>query len=568
MHAHLIWLEGVDFDAHLEDTTNLSVIRGSSLGMLAAADFALALLQPHGYSLVFGGASLALLRADVTAQAAEQHRDDLLAALHKANGSPDPTGDSPPFAHLRFVAGVAADDGTPKGPRLAQARARRMQLSGGLLRPAPIVGKQECRFSGHRVGNHLLNLRKDHAASYNHQSPAQDEATLWEEAWISTSALARWHYGRRQRQLFYQGAGRGTIGQAVPPDHGFTENLQHMVQLKAQSPANPGADILLETLPLSLLGKIAVFYADGNGFGAIRDAFGGTPDALGSFARQADAVVQNGFAAALRCLTGPILAGQPDPVLRAAAVFHDRFEKRRDYHQDQLRFETLFYGGDEISFVAPAWFGLAMAAAFFEAVRGAKAKAPDGTEHALTFKAGLALVPVKMPIRASYELAKDLAGKARRAGNGIAIHAFESMEPPPNGLAALREALFGSEEVTPLLALDGDEFAENLARLGRAQRSGALPRSQLFKLLRAAQWPSRSGAGFITPRRLGNPEANKAAAKEYDTYSKKSDAADSTEAGGWLGWLKDNDKAAIAAWLLTHLWDYVDPLSDHAGGGA
>jgi hypothetical protein len=568
---HLLWLEGVNFVETLADTTTLSVIRGASLALLDAPAPALVFLQARNatYELIFGGASIALFRATTTAAGIERDAEALLLHLHGLGETPDDTGATPPFAHLRFVAGTAPDDGAATGPALAQGAARRAQLAGWLPRRKSEAGTlRQCLFSQQRVAETTLTLREDHAARYG----AQDGKVL-----VSKSALARWHYGREERQRFYhrhQGLS-ARLGTLI-----VTDNLQDMVALEPhqKDPKQDRYDRYVNGLPLALLGKLALVYADGNDFTAIRREMGGTPEALGVFSERVKTVVMEGLAAAFGAV-----ADHANGSHCRAAVFHDAGEEK-EKRLEQLRFETLLYGGDEIAFVAPAWFGLAMAAAFFEAVKGATLQW-NGGEWPLTFSMGIALAPVKMPIRASYELAEALSKSAKPAAkdegadipaaerrcNRLAIHAFESVEPPGNGLTALRRGLFGDTRQErrddagrlwtaqhPLLALDGDGFEEAMAAFATLKKDRAVPRSQLFRMLRAAQWPQRGPTGFGAHRALGDPQANEKAAEVFKDY------LDGPGRGatltGWAERLKDPAQAAMAAWLMTHLWDYVAPL--------
>ncbi|WP_137177018.1 hypothetical protein [Roseomonas sp. AR75] len=552
---HLLWLEGVDFAETLEDTTTLSVIRGSSLTLLAAAGPALTFLSGRhpDYECVFGGASIALFRAPVGQQQIAADATALIQHLHTSGVAPDTSGRTPPFAHLRFVVGTAVDDGTGAGPALAQGCARRMQLAGTVPRRPSVAGQHgPCLFSQQRVGDTTLNLRGDHAARFD---PAADPEAHTQAVRISTSALARWHYGRVQRQAFYRT--RRPLAETLGRLR-VTDNFEDMISLRQARGQPDDGQRFRQGLPLALLGKIAVVYADGNGFTKIRKAMGGGPDALRRFSRRADRVVRFALAAAMAEVAKT--AAQSD--LRAAAVFHDAKEAQPS-ERDQLRFETLLYGGDEICFVAPAWFALAMAAAFFETVKG-RTIGP----HPLTFAMGIALAPVAMPIRASYDLAKSLADSTKGGGarrNSLAIHAFESVEPPGNGLQSLREGLFGETSqpgggAHPLLALEGDRFAANLAAFAQLRRDASLPRSQLFRMMQAAQWPDRTDAGFSAGRKLNDPAANEAAASAFARY--RSAAGRGVADQGWAALLADNRQAAMAAWLMTHLWDYVAPLEN------
>lgn len=612
MTTALIWLEGVNFAEHLDDTQHLSVIRGGSLALLATGDEGLRFLTEKYSELapspVFTGASQALFRlnadeigANGAAKALLDHLhseklqgydpDKISAAARNAAKPPLP----PPFPHLAFVAGVAPDDGTRLGPQLAQARARVQQLQGGLPRRASANASHDCKLSGHKVGDITLTFSAEHAAKYNiTDKPLQDKNGGKQPVSISKSAAARWHYGRAARQRFYAETDGCQIAKALKElghsleGRSFTENLQDMLDLNYETPADEStppaikaaAKVLRDGLPLALRGKLAVFYADGNGFGAIRDALGGTPEALKTFSDGVRPVMHKAIAA----LLGVVMAHHRSPieVLRQAGVYHDAdsfMRAQAGLLEDQIRFETLLYGGDEIGFVAPSWFGLAMAEAFFAAVKGEMLQG-----HALTFKAGLVFAPGKMPIAASRALAKKLADTVQDgAANRLGIQAFESVEPPAGGLSGMRHALFGEVHLNNAntaqgkprhpganwLALDGDRFGETLDELRTATGTGAgsIPRSQLYRALRIGQWQKSANEQRKVSRALGEAEANQRVADIFKAYF--AGPADDSGDRPFRAALQDPHSAALCAWLISHVWDYVDPVAravGHVGG--
>jgi len=584
----LLWLEGVDFDETLFDTNHLSVLRGGSLALLAAASEAQWFLEQSlkGVEPVFGAASLALFRLPCDVAAARSLRDALLRHLHNtgvdveairraARRQFDPTQLLPPFAYMRFVAGVAEETGTATAPRLAQAEARVMQMQGTAPRRASTPAIENCRFSLHAAADSTLELKPDHAAKYGVVATGDTNATVP----VSRAVAARWYYGRRQRQLFYRDSEivGEAVGKLISEGHSFTDNLQDMIDLgcspefsKRQEAVAKGnhdlaewlgaAQKLHEALPRAVRGKMAVLYADGNEFTAIRTQMGGNSDALKQFSDAAKPTMQKMLAAVVNVVAAGAQDGATTTQQVAARYYDFPEEGNSDgIFPQQLRFETLLYGGDEVCFVVPAWFGLAMAKAFFEVVKGAEVAG-----HPLTFKAGLVFAPVKMPIRVARGLAKDLADSVKQGrSNRLGIHAFESVEPPANGLMTLRKGLFGealSESAKAQLAIDGDMFAETgLDNLIHITGDDGFPRSQLFRLLRGAQWMDKEGRKAATPRKLGDPDAGDMAHELLKDYGKPPD-------GFWGAALDDPKASAVAAWAITHLWDYVAPVDRAAEG--
>jgi hypothetical protein len=85
-----------------------------------------------------------------------------------------------------------------------------------------------------------------------------------------------------------------------------------------------------------------------------------------------------------------------------------------------------------------------------------------------------------------------------------------------------------------------------------------LPRSQLYKLLRTAQWDDTKSDRNAAQRyrALASEAANAAAAHAFDRYLGRAGSdlrIDSPE----VAELANPRTAAIAAWVLTHLWDYA-----------
>lgn len=552
--SSLLWLEGVDFDQHIDDTNDISIIRGASLALLAAPAAALDFLRNQrglaGAALVFSGASLALFRLPVDVEAARGHARAVLEHLAGAGRTPERRRPVPPFAHLRFVAGVAADGDDAASVRAAQFAARVAQMAGDYP-PHPLAAAARmCAFTRALPADAEIRLTAGQIERLNLGSTVDTAG----RAPVSTSAKARRFYGRQVRREVLRPFAPGVAR------FDFTHDLHEMAAIR-----QPEAGRL--RAPMSVAGKVAIFYADGAGFTKIREALGGRPQALARFsATVRELMEQRVLGGILDNLIGR--ANSADPAERAAAAYDPAPDDilDEDDRPPRLRFELLLYGGDELCFIVPAWLGLDMAALFFEAVAGAQI---DG--HALTFKAGLVFAPFKMPVAASRALAKAVAETARIDGGGaLAVRCFESIEPPANGLAAYDKAQFGDPDgadggkaaafARRALAIPADEVGPLIAGL-RALKAADIPRSQLYRALKIAQWTrdeGNPGAGPRDwPRGLGTPSANRLAHAALSDYAgpKSGDPA-------WRR-LCDGDPAdaALTLWLLTQLWDYAEPIA-------
>jgi hypothetical protein len=297
---------------------------------------------------------------------------------------------------------------------------------------------------------------------------------------VSRASAARWRFGRKGRQRIYEparealhAAGRGGAAERFA----FCDDFQELVgeprplipradrrlePLPASSPdaagsGAPRADRRLGPLPAAVEGKIAVLVADGDKFGKM---IGMLKEACGAVEGQR-AFTLGVEAAMTKIVSGLVLdleamLSLDEQSWRAAAIPREesyRHRKERRHLQGYnplLRFETLLYGGDDLTFVVPAWLGWWLARRFFALVEGCEiAYQPrnggDKKSVPLQFSAGLVFAPAKSPIRALKGLALELCHLAKERGGGLEIEALESLEPPSGGVAGLRTRLFGPQ---------------------------------------------------------------------------------------------------------------------------
>lgn len=595
-----LWLEGVDFAEFIDDTNQIAVIRGASLALLAAGEEAEGWLKRNQPALapekIFSGASLSLFRlacdesgGEAVAAALRRHLAD--SGLNVLDVKQPVT----PFAYLRFVTGVATDDGTPAAIRRAHARARHAQAHGVYHPPARLetheTNRFMCAMSRSRQADCYMRLTEDQVATYgaNVGRRIERDADAFRLP-VSRSVAARRYYGRKAREEFFARR-KGTIGFDAAR-FGFVNDLHEMVDLApladdlssdreemtfALREAGQTAEQAWREAPRETVrNKLAVFHVDGNDFTAIRDAMGGSAAALREFDEQVTALLERkvlaGFMRRLQAHADAPDVWTPIPRLRA---LHGSVYRRPDTEPDdpdpqnnRLRFELLLYGGDEMAFILPAWLGLEFAGLFFDAVADAHILW-NGKRYDLRFKMGLAFVNYKMPIREARNLAYGLCDIAKtKDRNTIAIQAFESIEPPANGLGDVRSGLFGDEPVSPKqtvahAVMDADRLAETVAGLMAFKRAGAA-RSQLYGMLRAAQWtPVRGRAGTRhVSGKLGAPGVNAKAAGYFEDYARRmlAQARPEPALAALFARLQVKETAAMEAWLATHLYDYVDPL--------
>ena len=520
----VIWLEGMDFAAHLFDTNDLSTRRGASLAYLHAADWAEKWLKSKEFKPdpIVRGASIGAWQIAVndpkdvakdlleelrkTGENAQKVWDEAKKAYENCNDGRDCKWPfPPPFAHLSFVCGWA--EGTnEEALNLARARARARQFRRFTLRPAGQKGSQFCPVDRTR--------------------PALTQGFLPgdKDAPVSPSVLARRAYGRYARQGFYAGEAGPEWGRKF-----FTNTFEELVK---DAP---------EELALSAKSKIAVFYADGNGFTGLA---GNTIEGRQKFSEK------------LRELQRELLRG----ILKA----YDKCAKDKGWpyflldneEEIRLRLETLLWGGDELMFVMPSWLGLWFARLFFDVVKDWKA--PGG--EPLTFGAGLLICNYKTPIRVAQKIAKEeLAEQAKEWGkkqdngprNGLSIYVMESVEPLEQGLAEMRKKMLKlDEKLEDALVIPGEEIATVLNRADTLK--AGFPRSQLYRILHKAR-----GEGWFNEEDMGH---TRDALENWLAKAGKDSGLNNTDF-----MLLDNEVCELGKRLplnlywLAELWDYLPP---------
>jgi hypothetical protein len=224
---------------------------------------------------------------------------------------------------------------------------------------------------------------------------------------------------KRTSELRQHGAGKRPNFRLMPP-----KSFEEIV-------ADPP-----DGLPDAVIGKIAVVYADGSGFGKVAEEIGGE-----RFSAMYEAACEG---------LGQHLADW----VEASGPW--------GMNRDRSRFETLIWGGDDMTFVMPAWLVVPFLAGFTKAVSDW-----DFEGQRVKFRCGAIIAHHKVPIRQLRALAYDAQDCIRAAnfdGSGISIDVFESAAPPFGGIEAYRRALYG-----PMYTVGSDAIpAEGLGSLQAA----------------------------------------------------------------------------------------------------
>lgn len=510
---YVLRAEGVNFDATVFDTEDISTIRGAGLALLnieATVTAALKAAQVSEMRILYAGASKIACAFTATAELAETIRADVMRRLSRCGPAREP------FGHLSFVVDLVASTGESAADR-AEARNHARQLRQWTV---PLPGFAEGARDFDPVDRARPAVRNTHLPPGKLPGTEDSEETV---RLLSTSTGERHCYGRRMRRKFY--ADNAAPGAAA--DLLFADSFEEIV---ASAPAG---------LPLSLCSKLAVVYADGNGFGALAKS--------------------DGFSQRLRGLQQGLLEQILDWLRRGAgSTASDRFALL-SRNQRYLRFETLLWGGDEMMFVLPSWLALAFLEGFFSATSGWAVGEP------LTHSVGVVICHHKTPIRLARQLVyeivdglkdglkREFADPNKTKQNAVSIEIFESLMPPLDGLAAHRAGVYDTPDPGALALAFPGEGPSALPALVEtlAQR---LPRSQLYRLLRAA----RAKGG------LASATASTAALEMLEDYARRVQKVEATEVR-----LPKLDGIPVRPFaldlaLIAQLWDYVAPCEGDA----
>lgn len=562
MHRHLLRIEGVNHGASYGDTNDLSTIRGGSLALLKIGEVTEKAIRGVAgvgkVERVFSGASLAalLVENDLDDFPEEVRRAIANAFSSSEHGlSTNPDAQLEPLNYLTVVVdAVPTEVASVEGKAidgavlLAEAKNLARQFREWTVPPLPNRPVAE----GARIEADYLEAVRPATVpiKFYPSHVLLNDIGQARTRYVSASVAARHNFGRKQRQKFYD---------KLLQDEGydglnFTETVSDIAEVQSED----------YRAPISLRNKLAVFYADGNGFGSIRREIGNKPfsDKLGAYRKGLMRAILDWYR------FGSSLPFDSGPHDNAFAVYNP---SRQSLNKMDLRFETLLFGGDELCFVLPAWLAVPFVKGFFDVTRDWKIEG-----HPLTHAASVVIAHHKTPIRQMRAIAHGSANLSKEAGddmrkvNSVTFEIYESLSPVDDVEGAFqseRFRLYGNNDafgdeggqaamLNRWLALPGGSFDKSVGSLRTWQRPGAdgFPRSQVYKMIRAMRAEATSS--------LWNAKADEIVDGTLTDYDRRVPGSKKfvTDSDHRLGQIGPERPLSLELAMIATLWDYFTDL--------
>lgn len=519
--THYLQVEGVNIYSSVNDTSQLSTVRGGSLLLKLAVDLLGG--SPAGENQR-GLESVSKFQDKLNALESRRHvnlppfqtpppaltkkltpittgassgiygitegePEDIIKAIRKYLSEHDY------FRHFTFTLVVEPANGQSFATikeRLI-ARTRQAQMRQPSVAPPPVGNGRAavpCRLQGLLPADSAMAL------------PPKDLKERTPKPNVAASCQNRFYFGRYAKFALYEmeiQALRDTKPDGEEKDRlsGILDGLRHFDPAESideiadqpyDSPAN-------NPWYPQLRNKIAVIYFDGNGFSGIqRDQVRTTED-------------QRAFDERIKTYRRELLAALVGHWLKYPHWISDT--DGTENTKRVLPLETLLWGGDEMIFVVPASRGLELVQFFYRHSQGWTSQ-DDGGER-LTHAGGIVFCHYKTPIGRATRLARDLADAVKekpygRKGNYFDTVVLESIDYPAESLEEFFRKRYGAVArhrfpLQPALPPTGDESSatetprETLAQalqnlLVRGERT--CPKSQAYGIARAAlkaDWP-------------------------------------------------------------------------------
>jgi hypothetical protein len=479
-------VEAVNFDSFLLATSDLSSIRGAGLLLLRAP-------ERIGLKAVSIGGSTGLFEFEAAdPDAADVVRRDAERRLSIEG-----------LQYATFVADVEplGNDVRTTVARLVAKNRWRQMRSPSVVMPEVGIDGTVCALDD--IGP---------ATDSTYRKGAGTETGKSQKIAVSAATVLRRDHGIEEKFGFYESINRNIAGRD------FVNDLDEMTDAPGQGLLN---------------NKMCLVYLDGNRFSKM----GGRCVDLDRL-RQWFKLVKDNQNAFLKGVLDQIPGSDDGCWTWSGPAVTNRGELVQK--RNVIRLETLQWGGDELTFVVPAWLGWWFLGEFYRTYGGAgKEFDPGDGVTKLTHGAGLVFCHHKAPIHRVWKLAGDLADAPKSlGGDRFAYQVLESFDHLGTGFKDARERLTGLSLED--LAVDGSGMHKVPGAMNAFRAK--FPRNKLFDIAQAL------GGGRVTDGlELGQKVV---AASETQT-----------EFTTLLSLLGGPKNSAHACWIhIAELWDYTrDP---------
>jgi hypothetical protein len=505
MKSFLLRVEGVNLANVLEDTKQLSVVRGGGLLLRQAAKDVfseLVKLNLDKLEQISSGASTGLFKFNVDSlEQAMKKREEIIDFLTKDNN----------YQHFTFVIDIQEIENNDF--KLAHEKVisknrfnQFQQLT--VVAPERNVDKKKkpCILDNVRPANRYISVKRE----------------KMDKQRVSASIKIRHTYGRKQKSKFFDEIGF--------TEKEFVTNLKDLAGLKKCEKNEEKCKKYAKRIG-NLKDKIAVLYFDGNGFGDKQSKCESEKEL-----KQFDDIVQNARKEWL-------------------SNFLKHIKNDTDFLTDknEIRLEILLWGGDEILLVVPAWCGFKTLQHFYQHQWG------EFKKDILTHAGGLVFCHANAPIQRIQKVAKELAEVTKehceKQGNKN-VDAFEyvvleSIDFPAESINHFWKKRYTTnlvEKRNPLLAEHWKILEKNAFDLLEE-----IPKSQVYKI-----------AGAATKKIEGEEQEDFDKNKKLERFR---DVVDQHKK--WEGFLKKLFPNETKQWQWLHiaeLWDYLAVLNNEKRG--
>lgn len=362
---------------------------------------------------------------------------------------------------------------------------------------------------------------------------------------ISEASQRRYEEGRKGlRQGFYKRElNAAKIQHCYDQDGLFTDHLDELTRFRSS-----WSD---ESPPPQLQGKIALLYADGNGFGR-----------YAAQCQTEDALIQ--WDERLQQARRQFLHKLLDWINQHHFGLADAVDRKNTVPVPRIRLETLMWGGDEFLFVLPAWLGLEAAHKVFN-----DCLISDGHGNPLTHSLGLVFAHHNAPIAPLQQLAKQLAelGKSTAFKHQNSLHwlVLETFDGAGENLEQHWQHRDLASVAWPDMRLNTDQLAVLLRHAPSVLKH--VPRSALYQALHLLRvqcngTERNTDRKNLLLRQYQNVQQaiGPAGGQPHQAWTALWQALQAAPHAPWPEPLTDIEEARthLSTWLtLVELWDYL-----------